>query len=361
MTEENMAIEKPRHSLFIPLVLIGVGVVFFFTTLGLLHMSAWDVFMKWWPVVLIIAGVDQLWQRSGSVGAVLVIGLGGLFLLGNLGAIDVSAWNVILRMWPVFVIAWGLDLLVGNKSNFAMVVGVVLGFALFIGVIWFTFYAPFSTQKALGETINQEVGMTSQLSANIDSVYGDVNLAAQADPAVLVSGHLLTAENQKVNNEFTIQDNSAVLDINSSGNFIYPVMPFGPSQTLSWDLGFNSDTLLNLDTRTVLGKQNLDLTLLRLQALKAETVMGKTVIALPRAGNFSADLNTVMGDLMVIVQKDSAVTIERNTFFTLVEMPEDFVEAEGVFQSPAAAAGATDVIHVVIDQPIGRLQVVYSE
>lgn len=359
MTDE-MAVEKPRHGLFVPLVLIGVGIVFFFTTLGLLEQSAWDIFMKWWPALMIIAGIDQLWQRSGSVGAILVIGLGGLFLLGNLGVLGVSAWNVILRMWPVFVIAWGLDLLVGNRNNFSIILGVVLGFILFLAVIWLTFYAPFSTQKATGWPVNYEANGVTTLNANVDSVYGELTVGAHADPAMLVSGHIQAAENQQIKDQMSVEGSAGTLNIDSAGNIVYPIMPFGPSQTLSWDLGFNPNTVLDLKTRTVLGKQTLDLSLLRVQGLQAETVMGRTQIALPAAANFSADINTVIGELEIIVPPGAAVEVTTNTFFTQVVVPDDFVKTEGGYQSPAFA-GAPEVMRLVIDQPIGRLVIRYAE
>ena len=51
-----------RKSAFAPLVLILLGVVFLLSNLGLLpHLG--PLFARWWPLILIIAGVSMLTRR----------------------------------------------------------------------------------------------------------------------------------------------------------------------------------------------------------------------------------------------------------------------------------------------------------
>src|SRR3989304_2744291 len=50
--------------------------------------------------------------RRGSVfGALMLIGIGGLFLYANLHP-DFSAWALLAKYWPVLIIFWGLGELV---------------------------------------------------------------------------------------------------------------------------------------------------------------------------------------------------------------------------------------------------------
>src|SRR3990172_3851873 len=50
--------------------------------------------------------------RRGSVfGALILIGVGGLFLYANLHP-EFSAWPILAKFWPVLIIFWGLGKLV---------------------------------------------------------------------------------------------------------------------------------------------------------------------------------------------------------------------------------------------------------
>ena len=50
------------HSLFGPLVLIVLGLLFLLANLGWIpHLGA--LFARWWPVILIAVGVTQLMRR----------------------------------------------------------------------------------------------------------------------------------------------------------------------------------------------------------------------------------------------------------------------------------------------------------
>jgi hypothetical protein len=48
---------------------------------------------------------------------VILIGLGVVFLLNNPGILNWSVWDVIFRLWPVLLIAAGLDILIGRRAD----------------------------------------------------------------------------------------------------------------------------------------------------------------------------------------------------------------------------------------------------
>ena len=53
---------------------------------------------------------EQRWHRPGLVGPVILIFIGGVLLLGNLGLLRVDWWEL-WRLWPVALILAGLDIL----------------------------------------------------------------------------------------------------------------------------------------------------------------------------------------------------------------------------------------------------------
>ena len=56
-------------------------------------------------------------RRGGLVGPIILIGLGVVFLLNNLGFLEWSVWDVLLRTWPLLLIAWGIDLLIVRRTT----------------------------------------------------------------------------------------------------------------------------------------------------------------------------------------------------------------------------------------------------
>ncbi|GAB4450084.1 MAG: hypothetical protein Kow00120_20380 [Anaerolineae bacterium] len=77
-----------RRSLFWPVVLIGAGVIILLDNLGVFPagVSPWAVMARYWPLILILIGIDMLVARSDTalsrvVGALLALGLVGAVIV----------------------------------------------------------------------------------------------------------------------------------------------------------------------------------------------------------------------------------------------------------------------------------------
>ncbi|MDE2860704.1 MAG: DUF5668 domain-containing protein [Chloroflexota bacterium] len=89
-------------------VLVLLGTVFLVGSLTGVDLSLW----KWWPALLISAGIVSI-SKGNWKGGLIVVGLFSAILLSNLGvwSIDVSA------LWPVLLIALGLAIFFGSKQS----------------------------------------------------------------------------------------------------------------------------------------------------------------------------------------------------------------------------------------------------
>lgn len=76
-------------SFFLPLLLIAVGVLLLLSNLGYLPWSAWDTLWRLWPVALIALGLDVLIGRRSALGA-LFSGVLVLVLVGVIVGVVVS-------------------------------------------------------------------------------------------------------------------------------------------------------------------------------------------------------------------------------------------------------------------------------
>jgi predicted membrane protein len=89
------------------LVLVGIGVLFLLGNLHIVRDAAW---IAYWPVILVVVGLVQLVDSSstnGRIGGGILFLVGGIFLADNLGYLSFPIWD----LWPVVLIAIGILML----------------------------------------------------------------------------------------------------------------------------------------------------------------------------------------------------------------------------------------------------------
>ncbi|MBI4201259.1 MAG: hypothetical protein HY531_03090 [Chloroflexi bacterium] len=97
-----MSIDRSRAVLAGLLVLVGI--LFLLANLGVLKLDIGDLAATWWPLLLILFGVAQLLSTRGGAptGALFLIGLGVVFQVVTLG---LAGWGIVL---PLVIIGVGL-------------------------------------------------------------------------------------------------------------------------------------------------------------------------------------------------------------------------------------------------------------
>jgi hypothetical protein len=96
------------------IILIGIGALFLLNNLHIIYVH--EIF-RYWPAILIAVGIVKLVDSSdssGRAGGAIIIGVGGVFLARSLGFLDVS----IGELWPLILIAVGLMMLFERSSLF---------------------------------------------------------------------------------------------------------------------------------------------------------------------------------------------------------------------------------------------------
>lgn len=190
-----------RHSIFSPLLLVGIGVVVLLRNMGVIP-SLWSWFIHYWPVLLIVWGVtkllEQIWARQKGYAAP-GIGAGGViflifFIMIGLGAS--SAGNV---NWS----GLGAEINFGDDDFFGM----------FGGKYEFT------------NTFSQTIEPGKQVKIIV--AHGDLSVTASPDNQTHVVVHKVLASdsessakgvNDATNPRFELQSNVWLLDM-TSDNF----------------------------------------------------------------------------------------------------------------------------------------------
>lgn len=109
------------HRFFWGLILIGVGAVFLLNQIGVVSIDIGDLFKNFWPVILILIGVQGLLiQRQGGFWWNPIVLLIGVYFLGrNLNWFEWDFGDMMRIVGPVILISWGLCVMTrgGRRSR----------------------------------------------------------------------------------------------------------------------------------------------------------------------------------------------------------------------------------------------------
>jgi predicted membrane protein len=101
------------------MIVVGIGVLFLLNNLGIVRVHDW---WNLWPVILIAIGltklVDSPHPNEKSGGAVMLI-VGSVFLAKNMGWFTWSIWE----WWPILLIGAGLLMLL-NRTGIGLTAGI---------------------------------------------------------------------------------------------------------------------------------------------------------------------------------------------------------------------------------------------
>lgn len=110
--------------LFGGLILVGIGVVFLLNQMGFMEIDIGFVIRTYWPVLLILAGLKNLvvynkhsYGRSISFGNLILIAIGGYFLARNLGVIVLSPGDFFRYLVPTMLIIAGLYVILKPRNS----------------------------------------------------------------------------------------------------------------------------------------------------------------------------------------------------------------------------------------------------
>lgn len=354
ITQKNTGHRK-RHSIFFPLLLVGMGVILLLHTMRVLPGSAWGTILRYWPVLLIASALDSIYRAEGYVGAVIWGGIGAFLLLGNLGMLPNASWTMLLRWWPVLLIAVGLDLIIGRHSIWSAMIGIVLGVVILAGIVWLSVgMSPVATIET--QDLQYPLQGAKTLYANISATAGEVNISGGAESDNAVEAIITRSVNEEIDDAYTVKDDKGYFDLENKGLFVlYPALQ-SPSAKTAWEVYFNEETPLVLESELIAGEQRLDLNDLQVKRFNIKTIFGRTTLVLPRKDSFDGDAEVIFGELLVYVPEDAAVCIYADTGITGIDLPDGYIREDDLILSPSAEEG-DGCMELNLNQPIGSLRI----
>ena len=343
-----MEIRKPR-SLFFPLLLVILGVVFLLTNLGTIQGTTWGILATYWPLIFVVGGLDGLYRRDGWVGPLVVIGLGTVLMLGNLHYLQWGSLQLLLRLWPILLVAWGLDVAFGHDgSTWSTIARVAIGLLLVGGIVWLAMTSP------LGGAIktvpfSQPLDGATQSTTTFSLAAGEMTLSGGADNSMLVSGTVGLPKEMTLNPTYSAPtDGASSLELEGAGVVI---MPFGAASA-PWNLKLNSTIPLDMTTKLGAGNLVVDLSDVKVNQLETEVGVGRALVTLPANTSLSGRIEIGVGEIVIRVPKGSQVILHINNSLFSHQIPAGYTMSDNEIRS----AGSGDhLIELKVVVGVGNL------
>jgi hypothetical protein len=298
-------------------------------------------------------------RRGGLVGPIILIGLGIVFLLNNLGFLEWSIWDVLLRTWPLLLIAWGIDLLIVRRTTEGTLITLVLILVIIAGGTWLVATRGEAPGAHRIESVQYSLPMTDQVELMIAPGVGGLCISALEPGEGLIMGNLGLGRGQEVDREFKENGNVANVSLGSQSRWFWPFIGNrGKTDEVGeyeWQLALSREIPIRLSTDLGLGMMDLDLSKLMLADLSVDIGLGQVKIMLPANGEFNANISGAIGMTEVVVPNGLPVRISFDTGLALREV-EGFLGEGDVYYSPAWSEGG-DGVELEIHQAIGMVVV----
>lgn len=265
---------------------------------------------------------------------IILIGLGVLFLLNNLGIVSWNTWNLIWRFWPLVLVAVGLDLLIGGRSALGAILSALVALALVAAIAVGVFFA--DQLPVLSRFNAEDDWQTAQVEYALDpdfqsaEVYIDWTslpgqLSALEDDAYLIQGELAYQGEL----EFNVDDlgSTAAVTLDSYWNGSWT--GFTTSPNTKWDIGLTPEIPLDLTLDSGSGSCNFDLSGLLLEKLFVDSGSGSISLSLPAEQSFSFKLDSGSGSLRIDIPEDTGMRVRLDSGSGSFNPGNDFHQVSG--------------------------------
>ena len=232
------------------------------------------------------------------VGPAILITLGIVFLLNNFEILPWDIWLSLWKFWPVVLILVGVEILLGKNASIKTFV--ILGGLIFLVPIFLS-YNPFTNNPLNTDKIRVEESLGTSTKAKINFDFPTSNLkisALDADSAFLAEGDITYSEAAK-EPEVEKLDESGQTIINLSQAF-EGKLPFISNLKTVLDIFLSQKIPLEIFIKTGASSINIDLSSLRIEYLEINS----------GASNIGIKLTEDFGQKIFIKTGASTISIE---------------------------------------------------
>lgn len=287
----------------------------------------------------------------------LVLIIAGVLLLGvNLGFITGDVWWMLLRLWPLLIVAFGVELIVRGRPLGLRIAGAVAVLALVgAGLGWQAVQD--GSPSAEVAAVQELVDGADRAELTLEVGVGRLHLGGGGDAGAIVDGTV----DVPGGSEFTVErgedDGTAAIRLTTETRGWSPFRVRGPTDVPRWDLRLGSAVPMTLHVDTGVGESNLDLRGSPVEHIVVDGGVGRTTVVVPDRGEVTAEVRGGVGELLVRIPEGVAVRIRAESGLGSLDISGPWDEvAPGEHRSEDWET-ADDRVELQISAGVGRLDV----
>ncbi len=261
-------------------------------------------------------------MRRGAIfwGGMLVL-FGLLFLLSNLGLVDLDVWSL---FWPILLIGAGL---------------------------WFL-YGYFVRPQADVEHAAIPLEGADRARLRVNHAAGKLSVYAGAGAGSLAEGDFTGGL------DLSSRRSGDTLDVSMKVPTQVFVFPFGPGTTLDWSFGLARQVPLELEFETGANDAQLDLTDLQVSRLQLKSGASSTVVRLPAsAGLTQVSVETGAASVKLYVPQGVAARISGSSGLASIQVDEQRFPRAGAYNQSPEYETAENKVEITISVGVGSVDV----
>lgn len=275
-------------------------------------------------------------RRGGVAGPVILICVGIVFLLNNLGLLPWDVWDTLWRAWPVVLILIGLDLLIGRRSVWGTLAVALIALAVLAAVLSVAISWPFPSER-VEDRVMHALDSATRAEVTLEPGIARLRLGSSEDTGTLASGTISRAKRDRLVDDFRISGDTARLRLGTEGRRFVVFSP--PSGDWNLKLGPVVPVTLNVDTG--FGEVDLDLRGLNLSEFEVKGGVGTTKVSLPASGTVTGTIDGGVGETTIVIPKAVQARVSVETGIGDVDVPNSYTREDDVYLSPSTESTST--------------------
>jgi hypothetical protein len=285
---------------------------------------------------------------------IILIAVGVLFLLSNLGVLEIDFWNL-WRLWPVLLILAGLEIILGRRSMIGNIIVLVATLAIIGGVVLLLIVSPevLGTSSSGGvERIDEPLDGAERAELQVDFAAGQLDIDRLTDSSSLVVGDLELATRNK-----------PTWEIRRSGSQASMTLGYRQSDWIQnwqkgdeWTLELSPRVGWSLDVNMGAGDARLDLSGLEIRDLSVEAGAGRSTITLPEEGDFTAKVSGGVGQVIIEIPDGMAARLQVDQGIGNVNVDSRFTREGNSYVTDDWKSGG-DRVDLEIEVGVGQVTV----
>jgi hypothetical protein len=263
--------------------------------------------------------------------------------------INWGIWDV-LRLWPVLLIAAGLEILIGQRSALGSAIAATLVLGVIVAGIWLV-----STGPGPGDltSIAYPMDGTDAAYVRLAPAVASLKVRGVTDTDQLIEGSLDIHRSEQLETQFVEGTNAKIILETEETN---PLGYAGAQGTHVWDVNVHGDVALDLETNIAIGQIDLDLARTSTEDVDVDFGIAQVEIALPPGNSVDGLVDGGIGTVVIHVPENVGLQLTADTGLVGRNVPSAYARNDNVFTSPNYETAETR-IELTISLGIGTLTV----